>query len=106
MDGVGEWATGSWGDGRGNQIHLQQEMRFPHSLSLLCSAYVNSAPWKMFGGPANESVKFFRLSNNPLIVWGGWPIRILAGEQIAGGVYGWHLRDLAVRHSTSEQLNG
>ena len=31
--------------------------------------YVNSTPWEMLGGPANESVKFFRLSNNPLIIW-------------------------------------
>jgi hypothetical protein len=31
--------------------------------------YVNSTPWEMLAGPANESVKFFRLSNNPLIIW-------------------------------------
>jgi len=31
--------------------------------------YVSSTPWEMLGGLANESVKFFRLSNNPLIIW-------------------------------------
>src|SRR5207249_6201521 len=38
MDGVGEWATASFGYGRGNQITLTQEQHFPHSLGLLYSA--------------------------------------------------------------------
>jgi carbamoyltransferase len=56
LDGVGEWATGSWGIGRGNQIELRQEMRFPHSLGLLYSAFtyytgftVNSGEYKVMG---------------------------------------------------------
>jgi carbamoyltransferase len=56
MDGVGEWATASWGSGRGNHIELQQEMRFPHSLGLLYSAFtyytgftVNSGEYKLMG---------------------------------------------------------
>ena len=55
-DGVGEWATASWGWGRGNRIELQQEMRFPHSLGLLYSAFtyytgfaVNSGEYKLMG---------------------------------------------------------
>jgi carbamoyltransferase len=56
LDGVGEWATASCGYGRGNQIHLLQEMRFPHSIGLLYSAFtyytgftVNSGEYKLMG---------------------------------------------------------
>ncbi|HZW90260.1 MAG TPA: carbamoyltransferase N-terminal domain-containing protein, partial [Myxococcaceae bacterium] len=34
MDGVGEWATSSWGVGDGNWLQLMAELRFPHSLGL------------------------------------------------------------------------
>ncbi len=56
MDGVGEWATGAWGVGRGNRIDLSHELRFPHSLGLLYSAFtyftgfrVNSGEYKLMG---------------------------------------------------------
>ncbi len=56
MDGVGEWATASWGVGRGSRIELRQELRFPHSLGLLYSAFtyftgfkVNSGEYKLMG---------------------------------------------------------
>jgi carbamoyltransferase len=56
VDGVGEWATASIGSGDGKQIKLLQEMRFPHSLGLLYSAFtqftgfkVNSGEYKMMG---------------------------------------------------------
>ena len=56
MDGVGEWATAAWGVGRGNRIDLRQELRFPHSLGLLYSAFtyftgfkVNSGEYKLMG---------------------------------------------------------
>lgn len=56
MDGVGEWTTTSWGVGRGNQVALRQEIRFPHSLGLLYSAFtyytgfqVNSGEYKVMG---------------------------------------------------------
>ena len=39
LDGVGEWATASYGSGRGNRITLTHEQRFPHSLGLLYSAF-------------------------------------------------------------------
>ena len=55
-DGVGEWATTTLGSGRGNQIELLREIRFPHSLGLLYSAFtyylgfkVNSAEYKVMG---------------------------------------------------------
>ena len=35
MDGVGEWATASFGLGQGNKIRLSHELHFPHSLGLL-----------------------------------------------------------------------
>ena len=56
VDGVGEWATAAWGSGSGNQIRLIQEMRFPHSLGLLYSAFtaflgfeVNEGEYKVMG---------------------------------------------------------
>jgi carbamoyltransferase len=56
MDGVGEWATASWGVGNGNRIDLQSELLFPHSLGLLYSAFtyytgfkVNSGEYKVMG---------------------------------------------------------
>ncbi len=56
MDGVGEWATASVGVGRGNRLELTHELRFPHSLGLLYSAFtyfcgfkVNSGEYKLMG---------------------------------------------------------
>jgi carbamoyltransferase len=56
MDGVGEWATSSFGHGRGNELHLLAELHFPHSLGLLYSAFtyytgfkVNSGEYKVMG---------------------------------------------------------
>lgn len=56
MDGVGEWATSSYGHGRGNELHLLKELHFPHSLGLLYSAFtyytgfrVNSGEYKVMG---------------------------------------------------------
>ena len=56
VDGVGEWATASFGMGRGNRIELSHELRFPHSLGLLYSAFtyycgfrVNSGEYKLMG---------------------------------------------------------
>jgi len=56
FDGVGEWATTSFGTGRGNRIELTHEIRFPHSLGLLYSAFtyytgfkVNSGEYKLMG---------------------------------------------------------
>ena len=56
LDGVGEWATATYGVGRGNRIELTHEIRFPHSLGLLYSAFtyftgfkVNSGEYKLMG---------------------------------------------------------
>ena len=56
LDAVGEWSTSSIGMGRGNHITLTHEMRFPHSLGMLYSAFtyytgfkVNSGEYKLMG---------------------------------------------------------
>jgi carbamoyltransferase len=56
IDGVGEWATTTIGYGRGKDITILQELRFPHSLGLLYSAFtyytgfkVNSGEYKLMG---------------------------------------------------------
>lgn len=56
MDGVGEWCTTSLGHGRGKDLDILKEIRFPHSLGLLYSAFtyytgfkVNSGEYKVMG---------------------------------------------------------
>jgi carbamoyltransferase len=56
VDGVGEWATTTIGIGKGNEVTLLQELRFPHSLGLLYSAFtaycgfrINSGEYKLMG---------------------------------------------------------
>jgi carbamoyltransferase len=56
IDGVGEWATASWGVGHDNKVDIQFELQFPHSLGLLYSAFtyytgfrVNSGEYKVMG---------------------------------------------------------
>jgi carbamoyltransferase len=55
-DGVGEWATTSFGAGRDNRLSILGEIHFPHSLGLLYSAFtyfcgfrVNSGEYKLMG---------------------------------------------------------
>jgi len=56
MDGVGEWTTTSFGIGKDNKIELLADIKFPHSLGLLYSAFtyytgfkVNSGEYKVMG---------------------------------------------------------
>ncbi len=56
VDGVGEWATTTYGVGKDSKIELHEEIRFPHSLGLLYSAFtyycgfkVNSGEYKLMG---------------------------------------------------------
>lgn len=56
IDGVGEWATASICYGKNNRIYMFKEMRFPHSVGLLYSAFtyylgfrVNSGEYKLMG---------------------------------------------------------
>jgi len=74
MDGVGEWATGSIARGRGNEITMLKEMRFPHSIGLLYSAMtyftgfkVNSGEYKLMGlAPYGEPIYRDRIMDNLL----------------------------------------
>jgi carbamoyltransferase len=66
LDGVGEWATATQGVGRGNKIELLKEIRFPHSLGLLYSAFtyylgfkVNSAEYKVMGAAPYGQPKYY-----------------------------------------------
>lgn len=56
IDGVGEWATTSYGVGKGHELTIHKEIHFPHSLGLLYSAFtyytgfkVNSGEYKVMG---------------------------------------------------------
>jgi len=72
MDGVGEWATASFGTGKGNRIQLTDVIHFPHSLGLLYSAFtyftgfrVNSGEYKLMGlAPYGEPVYYEAIKDN------------------------------------------
>jgi carbamoyltransferase len=56
VDGAGEWSTATMGVGRGNQLEITKELRFPHSLGLLYSAFtaycgfeINEGEYKLMG---------------------------------------------------------
>lgn len=69
IDGVGEWATASICLGDGKDISILKELRFPHSLGLLYSAFtyflgfrVNSGEYKLmglapYGNPSSPDIK-------------------------------------------------
>ena len=71
IDGVGEWATASICHGKGKDITILKELRFPHSIGLLYSAFtyflgfaVNRGEYKLmglapYGNPQSERVKQF-----------------------------------------------
>ncbi|HEY4641159.1 MAG TPA: carbamoyltransferase [Thermoanaerobaculia bacterium] len=74
VDGVGEWATASYGVGRGNRIELTHELHFPHSLGLLYSAFtyycgfkVNSGEYKLMGLAPYGEPKYADLITSHLI---------------------------------------
>lgn len=71
IDGVGEWATASICHGKGKDIKILKELKFPHSLGLLYSAFtyflgfkVNSGEYKLmglapYGVPGSDQVKHY-----------------------------------------------
>ncbi len=74
LDGVGEWTTGSLGAGEGNQIRLLKELRFPHSIGLLYSAFtyfcgfrVNSGEYKLMGLAPYGEPRYAELIREKLI---------------------------------------
>lgn len=72
MDGVGEWTTASYGTGVDNRVSIHSEIKFPHSLGLLYSAFtyytgfkVNSGEYKLMGlAPYGEPVYKDDILNN------------------------------------------
>ncbi len=72
LDGVGEWTTGSIAHGDGNTIQILKELRFPHSLGLLYSAFtyftgfrVNSGEYKLMGlAPYGDPIYSQRIFDN------------------------------------------
>ena len=74
MDGVGEWATSSYGYGKGNELHLLKELHFPHSLGLLYSAFtyytgfkVNSGEYKVMGLAPYGEPRYVKLILDELV---------------------------------------
>ncbi len=74
IDGVGEWSTTTLGHGRGNAVTLTHEIRFPHSLGLLYSAFtyytgfrVNSGEYKVMGLAPYGEPRFADLIRKHLI---------------------------------------
>ena len=74
MDGVGEWTTLSYGIGEGNEIKLFADIKFPHSLGLLYSAFtyytgfkVNSGEYKVMGLAPYGEPKYKKLIYDHLI---------------------------------------
>ncbi len=72
VDGVGEWATTTMGIGRNTEIKIQKEIKFPHSLGLLYSAFtaflgfrVNNGEYKVMGmAPYGEPKYIDKIYNN------------------------------------------
>ncbi len=74
MDGVGEWATTSLGVGSGSRVELFKEIRFPHSLGMLYSAFtyylgfkVNDGEYKVMGLAPYGEPKYVDRSRDNLI---------------------------------------
>jgi len=74
MDAVGEWCTTSFGIGNKNEIKLKSELRFPHSLGLLYSAFtyylgfrVNSGEYKVMGLAPYGEPKYVDLIKKELV---------------------------------------
>ncbi len=74
MDGVGEWATSSLGMGTGHRLDMQAELKFPHSIGLLYSAFtyfcgfkVNSGEYKLMGLAPYGEPKYAGLIREKLV---------------------------------------
>ena len=90
VDGVGEWTTtaigrasADWGNGVPNRIELTQEIRFPHSLGLLYSAFtgwlgfkVNSGEYKVMGMAPYGQPKYVDRVEKVITVYGDGSFRL------------------------------
>ncbi|NLV43241.1 MAG: carbamoyltransferase [Candidatus Hydrogenedentes bacterium] len=74
VDGVGEWATTTYGIGRDTKVKILKEINFPHSLGLLYSAFtyftgfkVNSGEYKLMGLAPYGEPRFVDIIKRELI---------------------------------------
>ena len=74
IDGVGEWTTTSFGTAQNNSIKLTDDIRWPHSVGLLYSAFtyflgfkVNEGEYKLMGLSAYGKPKYYDLIMKELI---------------------------------------
>jgi carbamoyltransferase len=74
VDGVGEWSTTCVGRGARQRIEIDEELRFPHSLGLLYSAFtaylgfrVNSGEYKVMGLAPYGQPRYLQLISDHLI---------------------------------------
>jgi carbamoyltransferase len=74
IDGVGEWATTSWGAGQGSEVRLLRELQWPDSLGLLYSAFtaftgfkINSGEYKVMGLAPYGEPKYARIIFDELV---------------------------------------
>ena len=74
LDAVGEWSTSALGHGQGNHLELTHEMRFPHSLGMLYSAFtyytgfkVNSGEYKLMGLAPYGKPKYAQLIRDKIV---------------------------------------
>lgn len=74
LDGVGEWATVTMAEGKGNKINIIRQMNYPHSIGLFYSAFtyycgfkVNSGEYKMMGLAPYGTPKYVDLIKKELI---------------------------------------
>jgi carbamoyltransferase len=74
LDAVGEWSTSSIGLGKDNKVALTHEMRFPHSLGMLYSAFtyytgfkVNSGEYKLMGLAPYGTPKYVDIIRNKVV---------------------------------------
>lgn len=74
IDGVGEWTTTSYGVGNGNKLEILADIKFPHSIGLLYSAFtyftgfkVNSGEYKVMGLAPYGEPKYVDIILNELM---------------------------------------
>jgi carbamoyltransferase len=74
LDGVGEWTTASYGIGKDNKLSIQADIKFPHSIGLLYSAFtyytgfkVNSGEYKVMGLAPYGEPKYVQLIFDELL---------------------------------------
>jgi len=74
VDGVGEWTTASFGIAKNNSISLSNDIRWPHSLGLLYSAFtyflgfkVNEGEYKLMGLSAYGKPRYYDLILDNLV---------------------------------------